>query len=194
MSRAATLSLMGLYNYDPSIFGLMTWPDGFPDEYHDTFINNLLVESGNLEIMYPDPVFMKNMIGAWSAKQAPVWTKMYKTTTYDYNPIINYDRTEESEDTYNRQGSGTGHADGYEASYDTPVNTDDEGMSKTNKSDTTSSSTEQTANTHKLRAYGNIGVTTTQAMITEERKVSEFNIIDYMIQDFRKRFCILVYD
>lgn len=42
-------------------------------------------------------------------------------------------------------------------------------------------------------SQGNIGVTTTQQMIKEERDVVKFNIIDYIITDFKNRFCILVY-
>lgn len=196
MSQSATMSLMGLYNYDPDLFSGMSWPEGFPEDNQPVFINNLLVETANLEILYPDPVFMKQMIAAWSSKQVDVWTKMYNTTKFEYDPIVNYDRTEESTDTYDRTGSGTGHSDGYEASFDTPVDveTDEDGMTKTNKADSTSSSTEKTENKHKLRAFGNIGTTMTQTMIQEERKVSEFNIIDYMIKDFRQRFCLLVYN
>lgn len=40
---------------------------------------------------------------------------------------------------------------------------------------------------------GNIGVTTTQAMIREEREIAQFNVIDYIVKSFKERFCILVY-
>lgn len=40
---------------------------------------------------------------------------------------------------------------------------------------------------------GNIGVTTTQQMIREEREVDTFNTIDYITQSFKRRFCIMVY-
>lgn len=50
-----------------------------------------------------------------------------------------------------------------------------------------------TRGTHSGRAHGNIGVTTTQKMIEEERRVSGFNIYDYIADSFKKRFCILVY-
>ena len=47
--------------------------------------------------------------------------------------------------------------------------------------------------THKLHAYGNIGVTTTQEMIKQERKIDLFNVYDIIIEDFKMRFCILIY-
>lgn len=43
------------------------------------------------------------------------------------------------------------------------------------------------------RAYGNIGVTTTQQMIEAQREVVLFNMIDTIVNDFKKRFCLMVY-
>lgn len=43
------------------------------------------------------------------------------------------------------------------------------------------------------RAYGNIGVTTTQQMISEEREIVKFNIYTYITEEFKARFCLLVY-
>lgn len=40
---------------------------------------------------------------------------------------------------------------------------------------------------------GNIGVTTSQQMIQQEREVLEFNIYDYIINSFKLRFCVLVW-
>lgn len=47
--------------------------------------------------------------------------------------------------------------------------------------------------TFERRETGNIGVTTTQQMIKEEREVDQFNIYDYIVQSFKRRFCLLVY-
>lgn len=40
---------------------------------------------------------------------------------------------------------------------------------------------------------GNIGVTTTQQMIEQEREVAQFNTIDYITKSFKRRFCVQVY-
>ena len=40
---------------------------------------------------------------------------------------------------------------------------------------------------------GNIGLTSTQQLIKEEREVALFEIDDFIINDFKKQFCILVY-
>lgn len=46
---------------------------------------------------------------------------------------------------------------------------------------------------HDLRAYGNIGVTTTQQMIEEQRNVVMFNLYEIITEEFMQKFCILVY-
>ena len=46
---------------------------------------------------------------------------------------------------------------------------------------------------YERRETGNIGVTTTQQMIKEEREVDQFHIDDYIVQSFKRRFCLLVY-
>ena len=45
----------------------------------------------------------------------------------------------------------------------------------------------------ETRRTGNIGVTTTQQMIREERDVALFNTIEFITTSFKKRFCVMVY-
>ena len=47
--------------------------------------------------------------------------------------------------------------------------------------------------THTRTEQGNIGVTTTQSMIEEERRVARFNFIDAVTESFKAKFCIGVY-
>lgn len=55
----------------------------------------------------------------------------------------------------------------------------------------TDTGTVNTVNNYSLK--GSIGIITPQQMVEQERKVSEFNIVDYIIDSFKMRFCILVY-
>ena len=48
-------------------------------------------------------------------------------------------------------------------------------------------------NIHTERRTGNIGVTTTQAMIEKEREIALFSIYDVVINSFKEHFCVLVY-
>lgn len=43
------------------------------------------------------------------------------------------------------------------------------------------------------RIHGNIGVTTTQQMIEQERNIVRFDIIDEIVKDYKTEFCILIY-
>lgn len=41
--------------------------------------------------------------------------------------------------------------------------------------------------------HGNIGVTTTQEMIKQEREIADFDIYKFIVEDYKKEFCIMVY-
>lgn len=282
MSRAATLSVLGLYEWDNTLFDLLSIPEALDKQ---TLINNLLAELAELEVIYPNPIVMKNLIGVWSAKQLDIWERLYATTQYEYNPIENYDRQESGTDggTNNTTHTGTdgrteaitnggtdtraetiqdsgtegvstsssvsktgqdsitgtdtkGH---WKAGFDSVASGDDDGLVKETRDQDDGTTTTQYGNTesgsgsstttfgktqgiqesstygktqnvtesktfgssinetksgtHTLRAHGNIGVTTTQEMIKQQREIETFNLYDIIIDDFRMRFCILVY-
>lgn len=88
---SATVSLLGLKSLNEGILGELVVPEGVDIELVK---DNLLAETAELEVIYPDAVFMQDMIGRWSAKELPVWDRLYKTTLLEYNPIENYDRKE----------------------------------------------------------------------------------------------------
>lgn len=246
MSRQATMSILGLYQWNNGLFDLMVVPEGVDK---DTFTDNLIAETCELEVLYPSYEVMKNLIGVWSHKMLPVWEHLYETTQYEYDPIENYNRTEV--ETINGEGSRvhsgtdrttTGGTDttthgGQNSRTQTTTNTGDNRHSIAgfdsvptansdglvlndtddahsteiiNGSDTFGKTetlqhgrTEQmvhgeqiddtTESTRENHTSGNIGVTTTQKMIREEREIAEFNIYDRMIKDFMDRFCIMVF-
>lgn len=71
---------------------------------------------------------------------------------------------------------------------------------ETNDSTTTMGSVSQndnanetSQNTRTGRAHGNIGVTTSQEMLKQELEIAKVNVMDYIIQQFKRRFCLLVY-
>ena len=306
MGRVVNLSPLGLYNWDQTIFDLMQIPEELDK---DTLVDNLLAETAELEVLYPNPVVFKNLVGVWSAKQIDIWNRLYATTQYEYNPIENYNRYETGSDigTGRTTHSGTdttadtttyGGTDGrteatmhggsdtntrqtaeggtqgetttgqmaqggrdsvtgsdtkghWIAGYDSAPSGQDDGLVKQTRdqddattttaygkteSDNGSKTTsfgktesendttaygkteniteqrtygqtiqkagnmthgEQVATTnegeHELHAHGNIGVTTTQKLIREQRDIDLFNLYDIIIEDFKMRFCILVY-
>lgn len=306
----ATMSLLGLYNHDESLleglienlpnkFGI---PSGYEDSYYtditvdpQTVVENLLVECAEFEILYADFNALKRIIKIWSAKEKPVWQKMFNTTCYKYNPIWNKDGktvwterqtgsgTKQEKETGTKTNTGTstitdeytstttesekvtddyvssstasnkttGNGNGTRTGSDETTkkvsaynSTDFQNREKTNntsnESNTTESvedftgtgevtnagtkttdgngkvsnsgtkssenSTDETNNVsretidsntgetiHEQTETGNIGVTMTQSMITAERGIAVFNIIDFIINDFKERFCLRIY-
>lgn len=208
IARNDVLSVYGLYNFDDTLFDLMVLPQGM--DRRDT-IDNLVMECAELEILYPDPDFLKMAIGAWSKKQLPAWEKLYKTEHFDYNPIWNkdgeiveeFDETRGRKSSSNRSGSEMTNANGeaertvsafneagYHPAEKNTSNTSD-GTATTEKLSANDDETVHHKNTRTER--GNIGVTTTQQMINEEREVDKFLTMDAIIGDFKRRFCLLIY-
>ena len=330
MGRTANISPLGLYQWDNTLFDLMTIPTALNK---NTLVDNLLAETAELEVLYPNPVVLKNLIGVWSHKNIDVWNRLYATTQYEYNPIENYNRFEEGSedgsgstthsgtdttadtttysgtdgrteaimqggrDTSTRQNAeggsqtqtrqmaqggtegeqttaqmaqgGTDTVTGQDtkghwiAGFNSTASGQNDGLvkqtrdednattstaygktesdagSKTttfgktesdsetvnfgktdSESDTTNygkteNVTEQktygqtitkagnlthgerivSANegSHEIHAHGNIGVTTTQKLIREQRNIEQFNLYDIIIEDFKMKFCIMIY-
>lgn len=224
----ATLSILGLYQREPTLFDELELPGSMNK---DVLIDNILYEAAPLEVYYPDPNFMKFMIGRWSFMNQSVWQKLYDTTVLEYNPIFNYDRTEEwSENeqmldkrtltgtemetsTDNSSGeiksSGTVKSElnvsGYnESSYvprEQTIETPDTLTSNTSETDRivsidkndTENMDRKRDNIRTGRAFGNIGVTTTQQMIQQERETVLFNMYKVITDSFIERFCLMIY-
>ena len=177
----ATMSLLGLYNWDNTILDGLIVPEGVDK---GTLINNLLRECAELEIIYPKPEALKFFVGEWAKERLSVWKKLESTMHYNYDPISNYDRKEEwtDESSGSTEGTSENQTAGYNsAGADVP------------ESRNTASSSASGRNKRTGRAYGNIGVTTTQQMIEEERRISEFDIDHIIINEFKKTFCLLIY-
>ena len=213
----------------------------------DVLIDSILYEAASLEAYYPDPNFMKFMIGRWSFMNQSIWQKLYDTTVLEYNPIYNYDRTEEwtenekmldgrtaastETETRNLKTGETSRTDsngdvtttgtmktelnvsGYNEVTFTPseetIETPDTMTSNnvivdgTRDSINTGTVTIDKKDTESLdrkrdnlrtgRAFGNIGVTTTQQMIQQERETVTFNMYKVITDSFVDRFCLMVY-
>lgn len=208
----STMSLRGLYNFRPDILDDFAVPDGVSKKI---LFPLLVADTSDLEILYPDPDVMKYMVSAWSRSLEYKWEHLYKTTTAEYNPIENYDRTEEwttnnkgtEFSTVNQSGDGktsprgtdtvTHEVAGYDSgtlvqSERTRTDAGIETNSQTHSNMTGNNSTENTE-TRTGRAHGNIGVTTSQQMLQSERDIADFSIYNAIIRDFINRFCLEVY-
>ena len=242
----ARLDLLGIYKFDDTVLDLLELPkdeDGNELIDRDALKDNLLMDTAEMEILYPDSSFLKRAIGSWSKKQVPIWTELYNSTQYEYNPIWNVDgtvveerdlagtdyRTDDhtTERTHDDTMERT-HDDTMERTHDDTLTTDNDvygynsataapeskvtadhdgtitdahtgtitdahtGTITDTDTGTINHDTTDTGSITTTR-QGNIGVTSTQSLIKEQRDVVQFNIMDYIINDFKNRFCLLVY-
>ena len=292
----ATMDLLTLYQKDNTLLDLLELPE---DLERETVTDNLLMETAELELLYPNPVFLKMAIGSWSKKQLPIWDELLATTQYEYNPIWNKDgtthelitrnlaatedvsddntRTDNLTDLQTRNATDTrtdnltdlrtdnltdlttnnltdeqtrdlaGTNDstttrnvyGFNSSTGEPAEQTIQDIDTTDTGTITDEHTGTQTDTHTgtqtdahtgtqtdahtgtitdshtgtqtdnriidrdttdtgtidtfRTEQGNIGTTSTQSLIMEQRDVVKFNIIDIIIEDFKNRFCIRLY-
>lgn len=181
---SATMSLLGLWTANKGLFDLLKIPAALNKQM---LVDNLLMECAELEILYPDAEFMREAIGAWSSIEVDKWEEMEKTLHYEYDPISNYDRHEEWTDDSEGSSTATSTATGKQAGYNSRELVTSDG------SESGGSSSGKSSSKHVGVVRGNIGVTTSQQMIEEQRKIVDYCVYDVIIDSFQRRFCLLVY-
>lgn len=242
MSRGILLDIIGLYNYDPTLFSAfqvptsITWvehgPDG--DTTHtetipytkQNIIDNLLMECAELEVLYPDADYMKLAIGTWSAKRLYTWQRIADVLYRKYDPFININRHEWRTTLENRNLAGsetpnltdtetrnlagtndstvTGNVNAFNDSTATGVQRDvvttDQDTSDTGTVTNRHTGTVNTTDTGTVTTTddyhieGDSAIRDAQDIIrleTEQRLAND--LIDIIIEDFKKRFCLMVY-
>lgn len=182
------ISIYGLYLFDPTLFDGFQCPTGLD---RDLVIDSIVMETAEMELLYPDGSFMKGMIRLWSSKELPVWQKQYDTLALEYNPIWNKDGTVKerreinSSSESNNNNTDTSKVSAYnETGFHNKQEDSNEGHG-----DTTGKSVDE----FTRQEYGNIGVTTSQQMVKEELELRRFNLISEIVDSFKKRFCLLIY-
>lgn len=184
MAVSAQVSLWGMYQAEPTILDGLALPSGMDA---DVLKQNLLLETESMEILYPSAPFLKAAITVWSAERLEVWEKLYETTQLQYEPLENYDRQEESNSSNASVSSGNTTVTNSSTAYNSNTFAD------TAKSNTAGSNQGNSSGTFRSRVHGNIGVTTSQQMLTAQREVVQFCMTQYIIDDFISRFCLGVY-
>ena len=194
------LTLIGMYDYDNTIFDGLTLPDEIDKQ---DFINVLLMRSGEFELLYPSADFLKPAIEVWARKWRPTFDKWVEGQKATWNPIENYDRYEESNDKTTSSGnesdttnvSGGGSNEHTVSAYDSaayqPADKDvNESSSNSTSSTQTSGTSDRDFNSH---IHGNIGVTQASDMLRSFYDISAWNLLDHMADLFVTEFCIMTY-
>lgn len=215
------ITLIGFNNYMESagddLFAYLNLPNGLDK---DTLTNTILLRGGEFEVLYSDPYFFQNMIKIWSDKYQRTFAKWYETLYTEYNPLHNFDRHEEytddiaenedinkiesvlADDTSN--SSGTGNTNNLKSAYDANNYVPhDNSNSITSGSNTSNSTTNVNGSQdrdlvrqikHDAHLYGNIGLTTSQQMASDEVHLRlDYNIYELITDLFLSEFVIYIY-
>ena len=189
----AYISFMSLYMFDDTLFDDCTFPQG---AVRDVIVSEILAETAELEVIYPDYDVMKYMLQTYTKSRAHSWQRTFDALRAEYNPIWNKDGTiEEYVRTSNdgRSESSTGaQNDGYVTAYNDDVPR--QSTRDTATSNGTFTSEAQGDQTTTRREYGNIGVTKSSELVRDEVVLrASYDITHIISADIKRRFCLMVY-
>ena len=205
---SAKVTLLGMNSYFQNagndLFEFLNLPSGLTKK---TLTDNILLQGGEFEVLYSDPMSLKTSIGIWSDREAGTFQRWVDALAIEYAPLENYDRHEDWTDTLDSDGTSrtTGTNDtSTSGSVQTDVSAYDSSgyqpkekvtTSETVDNDTTENNTSTLDNTgrHTGRIHGNIGVTTSQQMLESELDLGYWNIYSRITDMFLKEFCIMIY-
>lgn len=113
-AKITLIGLEGYLNPEQSLFDKMALPEGIDK---DTLIGSILMRCQEFELLYSDPYFMQDAVSIWSRKNYRTFDKWVKALNIEYDPLYNYDRTEQYTDTHSGQfgksnsGTSSGSSD-----------------------------------------------------------------------------------
>lgn len=176
-----TLSLLGLYQWDNTLFDEVVLPTQID---RDDFIFELLNETAELEVCYTDPDFMKDSLGKWSSIRLYSWQRMADALYKGYDPYINMKRDEKRVISQDRDLASTGQED---------VTAWDSGQPK-NVSMNSGTDTGNITTTDTFHSEGDSALYTPTDILGKEVEArKKYDLYQFIISDFKTRFCLLVY-
>ena len=206
-----------MYQYDTTLFDRMLIPETLDRE---ALLGYFFMYAGKNESRYGDPEELKNLIEMWSRARFDDWKRICDALRAEYNPIENYDRTEEHKETETEDNTrnSTGNDTTKENANGTTENSEENKVSAFDSSSYQpknivtglSNSTSEGASTvnrtledrenrevnraHETRTHGNIGVTTNQQMIQSELELRMYNIYKEIALEFEDEFTVPIYE
>lgn len=198
------ITLLDVMTEAPTLFDGITLPEGIDRE---TLVNQILFEGCTLYPIYQDPILLKRMIEHYFLMRYQIHYELSETLKYDYEPLENYDRTEDRTNNSSgtegvtRDRSGSAESSGTTEEQVSAFNADTyQPQSKTISDASQSDSSNETmdrshsdAAAEHVRIHGNIGVTTSQQMLESQRNVVQFSLYDFIAKHFIKKFMIGIY-
>lgn len=204
-----------------TLFKYLRLPSDYDKE---TAVDTILMRGGEFPVLWANPEFVQLMIGVWSAKQYDTFERWMIAWKSEFNPIHNYDRYEEWQDKRNSEHSAnntttdegtttssaedeanttnTTNVSAFDASTlqpreqtvgETTGSSNTEGTSSNTRQEERAEDTSEESE-HTAHIYGNIGVTTSTAMLTEYVNFfQDYNVYEMLADAFIKEFCLMIY-
>ena len=189
----AMITPLTLWTIDSTVFDGINLPArpftdlGYDDLYltgwdcdKPTFINNLLLETAELNTIYTDPAFFKFAVTQWAAKEKHIWQSLYETMFFRFNPIWNKDGTRKLSDVEERDLSR-----GMSRIHD---------MTQTRTDDTTVTEDETSERDLTVQDSGTDTVETTPEVVTtvnhthtNDQEIAETQVSAYDISTYQNR-------
>lgn len=192
----AGVTLTGMLMTDATLFDGLTLPAGVDK---DTLIDTIIFNYGDLYLTNTDPAWTKAAITVWGKRHQYYLEELYKTLSYEYNPIENYDRYEEYTDTTSETTSANTSTNtnastaARVAAYNSTTEQPDSSTTDTGTQTGTSSGNSAGTVRHEAHIHGNIGVTTAAQMIQGQRDIIRISWYDEAANLFASEFCIMLY-
>lgn len=198
----ATLSMMGLMEYDSTLLDDMTFPEGLDPAMVKSAI---IMACAPFEVLIPQPELCKQWLKYFSLRRAKIWDKLYQSTVQEYNILSDSDYTETVNETENTTRTPDMTTEGQNGGSDTveeqvsAFNSDDYAnrqkqtttLGSTNKSHT--SGTDTTERTREDTRSQTGRHTSAAELLQKEREAAIFDVVQFIADDVKANFCIMVY-
>lgn len=209
----ANLKTSGIIPNIPAFGSYVALSDYFANQ--TTYDSAILLKEGNLLMASDDAEIIINTINAVVHQLAPYkWQKLYESMNLEYNPIWNVDGTETTvygeHITTDLNGerkstvvNGQKHSasDYYTVPYDSTTDhktgsdqTTTDSVTDTTTAEAVTDKSTSGAHTDTVTRQGNIGITSTQSLISQQRSIVNFNLYHTILMDVVDAITIPIYE
>ena len=181
MSNKMFLSIGSLYKWNENLFDDCIFPEQIDRE---TLINKLILDTMQIDCLYSDPEFLQAAFGMFCKARIHTWEKIAFTLYHDYNPFINFTRDEKRETDYSPNIKTEDVQSG--AAWN------EESMIEKNKNDRSVTGNAKTVET--FHSEGDSAMYTPTDVAKKEFELrAQADVIEFIINDFKKQFCLCIY-
>ena len=115
-----TMTLMEIIKNNVDIFDFeySFYSEEYKEQFEEKFINHFYYDEIGSETIGRFKHNLRTMLN----EIMPYYSQLYKTTLYEYDPVLNYDLTEEINRELNNVEELTGNTKNNNKSFDTPIN------------------------------------------------------------------------